>query len=77
MCAKASNLAADQSGHFRFQNYTVEKLFRAADDFYASMGLRRAPESLFEKSMMRKPADGREVLCHATAWDFHDKKVGR
>ena len=57
------------------QNYTVEKLFRTADDFYASMGLRRAPETLFEKSMMRKPADGRQVLCHATAWDFHDKKV--
>ena len=54
----------------------MEKLFRTADDFYASMGLRRAPETLFEKSMMRKPADGRQVLCHATAWDFYDKKVG-
>ena len=57
------------------QNYTVEKLFRTADDFYASMGMRRAPESLFERSLMRRPTDGRQVLCHATAWDFYDKKA--
>ena len=53
----------------------MEKLFRTADDFYASMGMRRAPESLFERSLMRRPTDGRQVLCHATAWDFYDKKV--
>ena len=67
--------SVDPSEELRKQNYTVEKLFTTADDFYASMGLRRVPQSLFEKSLMRKPTDGRQVLCHPTAWDFHDKKV--
>jgi hypothetical protein len=24
--------------------------------------------------MLEKPTDGREVACHATAWDFYDAK---
>ena len=32
----------------------------------------RVPGSFWERSMLVKPADGREVICHATAWDFYD-----
>ena len=28
----------------------------------------------WKKSMLEKPADGRRVVCHASAWDFGDKK---
>ena len=51
------------------------KMFRTGDDFYADMGLLRLPQSFWEKSMLEKPQDGREVICHATAWDFYDAKV--
>ena len=51
------------------------KMFRTGDDFYAAMGLLRVPQSFWEKSMLEKPQDGREVICHATAWDFYDAKV--
>jgi Zn-dependent M32 family carboxypeptidase len=49
-------------------------MFETADDFYVSMGLLRAPPTFWKNSMLRKPTDGREVVCHATAWDFHDKR---
>ena len=30
------------------------------------------PGTFWERSMLVKPEDGREVICHATAWDFYD-----
>ena len=69
--------SVDPSEEMRKQNYTVEKMFHTADDFYASMGLLRVPDTFWTKSMLRKPEDGRQVICHATAWDFFDGKVKR
>ena len=51
------------------------KMFQTGDDFYAAMGLLRVPDSFWELSMLEKPQDGRQVICHATAWDFYDGKV--
>ena len=51
------------------------KMFKTGDNFYATMGLLRVPQTFWEKSMLVKPQDGREVICHATAWDFYDGKV--
>lgn len=67
--------SVDPSEQLRAQNYTVEKMFHTADDFFASMGLLRAPDTFWERSMLRKPDDGRQVMCHATAWDFSDGQV--
>ena len=53
------------------------KMFKTGDDFYAAMGLLRVPDTFWQNSMLEKPQDGREVICHATAWDFYDGKVGR
>jgi peptidyl-dipeptidase A len=50
-------------------------MFNTGDDFYAEMGLYRVPDTFWELSMLEKPTDGREVICHATAWDFYDAKV--
>ena len=54
------------------------KMFQTGDDFYAAMGLLRVPNSFRELSMLEKPQDGRQgrqVICHATAWYFYDGKV--
>ena len=56
----------------REQNYTVQKMFLTGDNFYAGLGLLRVPQSFWELSMLEKPTDGRDVICHATAWDFYD-----
>ena len=60
---------------FFAQGYDVMKMFQTGDDFYAAMGLLRVPDSFWELSMLEKPQDGRQVICHATAWDFYDGKV--
>lgn len=54
------------------QNFTADRMFRTGNDFYTSMGLKPVPDTFFTKSMLEKPTDGREVICHATAWDFYD-----
>jgi len=63
----------DPTEAMKEQNYTKLKMFQTGDDFYAAMGLYRVPESFWSLSMLEKPED-REVICHATAWDFYDAK---
>ena len=67
--------SVDPSDELKKQGYTVEKMYRTGDDFYVSMGLIKLPKSFWTRAMIRKPGDGRQVVCHATAWDFFDKKV--
>lgn len=57
-------------------NYTVLKMFQTANEFYMSMGLEDNSISynVSAGAMIEKPTDGREVLCHASAWDFCDKE---
>ena len=59
------------------QNYDVKKMFQSADDFYAGMGLERVPDTFWNRSVLEKPTDGRELVCHPTAWDFYDGKVNK
>ncbi|XP_076440448.1 angiotensin-converting enzyme-like isoform X2 [Babylonia areolata] len=54
------------------QGYTARKIFEVAEDFFVSLGLEPMPEAFWNKSMLEKPKDGRDVVCHASAWDFHN-----
>jgi hypothetical protein len=54
------------------QNYTVLKMFETGNNFYTSLGMYSVPDTFWNMSMLEKPDDGREVICHATAWDFYD-----
>ncbi|XP_077986222.1 angiotensin-converting enzyme 2-like [Glandiceps talaboti] len=55
------------------QGYTPVKMTELADDFFVSMGLIPAPQEFWDESMLTRPDDGRQVECHATAWDFTNK----
>ncbi|PIK62066.1 putative angiotensin-converting enzyme [Apostichopus japonicus] len=55
------------------QNYTAEEMFRLADSFFTSMDLIAAPQEFWDESMIVRP-DDRDVVCHATAWDFSNRK---
>lgn len=57
---------------FTHQNYTVQKFFETADDFFKSLNLQGVPELFWENSILEKPNDGRDLVCHASAWDFYD-----
>ncbi|KAM6175753.1 angiotensin-converting enzyme [Erethizon dorsatum] len=56
------------------QGWTPRRMFKEADDFFISLGLLPVPPDFWNKSMLEKPTDGREVVCHASAWDFYNGK---
>jgi len=51
------------------QGYDELKMTKTAEGFFTSLGLPELPESFYENSMIKKPAD-RNVVCHASAWDL-------
>jgi len=53
------------------QGYDEVKMVRTAEAFFTSLGLPELPESFYENSLIKKPAD-RNVVCHASAWDLAD-----
>ncbi|CAG0925443.1 unnamed protein product, partial [Notodromas monacha] len=55
------------------QNYTVRRMFEISDKFFEDLGLISVNDGaadFYGLSMLERPEDGREVVCHASAWDF-------
>ncbi|WP_374275743.1 M2 family metallopeptidase [Brevundimonas sp.] len=50
-------------------DYTPVKIAETAEGFYTSMGLAELPDTFWERSQIVRP-EGREVVCHASAWDI-------
>ncbi|XP_075578934.1 angiotensin-converting enzyme isoform X2 [Pelecanus crispus] len=64
----------DATPAMKKQGWTPKKMFEESDHFFTSLGLIPMPQEFWNKSMIEKPADGREVVCHASAWDFYNRK---
>lgn len=45
------------------------EMVRYGERFFSSLGFEPLPDSFWEKSLFKKPAD-RDVVCHASAWDI-------
>ena len=45
-----------------------------SDEFFTSLGLIPMTPEFWNRSILEKPNDGRELVCHASAWDFYDGK---
>ncbi|XP_037350441.1 angiotensin-converting enzyme-like protein Ace3 [Talpa occidentalis] len=58
----------------KVQHWRPAKMFEEADKFFISMGLLPTPPEFWKRSMLERPTDGREVECHASAWDFFNGK---
>ncbi|KAM6897562.1 angiotensin-converting enzyme [Xenentodon cancila] len=56
------------------QNWNATRMFEESDRFFTSLGLLPMPQEFWDKSMLEKPTDGRQVVCHASAWDFYNRK---
>uniref|UniRef100_A0A671V3H3 Angiotensin-converting enzyme n=1 Tax=Sparus aurata TaxID=8175 RepID=A0A671V3H3_SPAAU len=56
------------------QGWDAIRMFKESDKFFTSLGLLPMPEEFWNKSMLEKPSDGRQVVCHASAWDFYNRK---
>ncbi|HET6942224.1 MAG TPA: M2 family metallopeptidase, partial [Sphingomicrobium sp.] len=54
------------------KKYTPEKMVKAGEGFYTSLGFAPLPESFWTRSQITRPRD-REVVCHASAWDLDNK----
>jgi peptidyl-dipeptidase A len=48
--------------------YDEKAMVRIAEGFYTSLGFPKLPQTFWERSMFEKPP-GKEVVCHASAWD--------
>ncbi|NXX73935.1 ACE enzyme, partial [Urocolius indicus] len=64
----------DATPAMKNQGWTPKMMFEESDRFFTSLGLIPMPQEFWDKSMMEKPTDGREVVCHASAWDFYNRK---
>lgn len=63
----------DVSEAMRAQNYTSLDMFRLAEKFFTDLALIPMPEPFWQHSLFTKPSD-RKVVCHASAWDFYNRK---
>jgi peptidyl-dipeptidase A len=52
------------------QKWDYKRMVKLAEGFFVSLGLDPLPQTFWERSMFLKP-DGKEVVCHASAWDVH------
>eukprot|EP00058_Branchiostoma_floridae_P009194 XP_002594682.1 hypothetical protein BRAFLDRAFT_104841 [Branchiostoma floridae] len=67
----------DVTPKMKADGWTVDRMFRTSDDFFKDMGQVEMPQNFWDNSMFVKPAD-RNVVCHASAWDFynaHDVRI--
>ncbi|XP_068081591.1 angiotensin-converting enzyme isoform X2 [Anabrus simplex] len=65
--------AIDVTPQMTKQGYTPLRMFKLAEQFFTSLNLSAMPELFWERSILSKPED-REIICHASAWDFYDAK---
>ena len=54
------------------KNYDPIKMVETGEQFFTSMGFAPLPQTFWERSLIVKP-EGREVVCHASAWNLDDK----
>lgn len=52
--------------------YDPTRMVKTGENFYVSMGLAPLPQTFWERSQIVRP-EGREVVCHASAWDLDDR----
>ncbi|XP_018410702.1 PREDICTED: angiotensin-converting enzyme isoform X3 [Nanorana parkeri] len=64
----------DVTSTMREKGWNATYMFQVSEEFFTSLGLLEMPPEFWQKSMLEKPADGREVVCHASAWDFYNRK---
>jgi len=52
--------------------YDPIKIVKTGEAFFSSLGFDPLPETFWERSQIVKP-EGREVICHASAWDLDSR----
>lgn len=66
----------DVTTKMKEKNMTILEMFQVSEEFFTSLGLKPMTPEFWNKSIIEKP-DDREIVCHASAWDFCDGKDQR
>lgn len=48
------------------QGYKPLDMFKMAETFFTSINMSKLPDSFWAKSIIEKPSDGRDIVCHAS-----------
>jgi peptidyl-dipeptidase A len=49
-------------------------MFKKAEEFFKSLGLKGMPPEFWNKTIMVQPPNVKNMVCHASAWDFYNQK---
>ncbi|XP_048108405.1 angiotensin-converting enzyme 2-like isoform X1 [Alosa alosa] len=63
----------DVSDAMMNQGWTIRRMFDEAEKFFVSVNLFELFPNFWTNSMIEKPEDGRQVVCHPTAWDMGNR----
>ncbi|XP_008402714.1 angiotensin-converting enzyme 2 [Poecilia reticulata] len=56
------------------QGWDETRFFKEAEKFFMSVGLYKMFDNFWTNSMLVKPNDGRNMVCHPTAWDMGNRE---
>lgn len=62
----------DVTEALRDQDYDEIGMVKQAESFFSSLGFAPLPDTFWERSQFIKP-EGRDVVCHASAWDLDNQ----
>jgi peptidyl-dipeptidase A len=71
--ADSAPLKYDLTQRLVDKGYTPIKMVETGEAFFVSLGLAPLPKTFWERSMIVRP-EGKEVQCHASAWDLDDEE---
>ena len=60
----------DVTEEMKKKGWTPKIMFQKADEFFVSIGMDPMIENFWKNSIIEKP-EGRDLVCHASAWDFY------
>ena len=63
----------DLTARLQERGYTPVSMVETGEAFFTSLGFDPLPETFWERSMITRP-EGKEVVCHASAWDLDDEE---
>jgi peptidyl-dipeptidase A len=69
MAPEGAEIGYDVTERLEAQNYAPLRMVQTGEAFFTSLGFDPLPQTFWERSVIEKPRD-RELVCHASAWDF-------
>jgi peptidyl-dipeptidase A len=69
---KNADPGIDLNKILKAKGYDAVKIVKTGEAFFTSLGFAPLPQTFWDRSQIVKPV-GREVVCHASAWDLDDK----